>query len=381
MKKHLFILIIISLNYCKVNTETGSGPELLLISALTKLAEVKPTVTTDVYTVSTFAGSGTAATIDGTGTSASFNAPVGLAIDSNSNLFVTEAASCVIRKVTSQAVVTTLAGSGSCGFADGTGTSASFNVPHTIAIDSGNNLIVPDSLNFRIRKITMAGVVTTFAGSGTSTLTDGTGTSASFRWPKGIAIDSFGFFYVSDYEYVIRKISSAGVVTTLAGTDGVTGNADGTGTSAKFNRPFGVVADNAGSLYVADENNNSIRKITINSGVVSTYSGSTASEAGNTDGTLSNARFSSPNGLVFDSSKNLFIVDRVNNKIRKISSDGNVTTIAGTGTAGSTDGDGSIASFNNPKFIVIDKNGNLFLTESFNHKIRKITITKVTVTK
>lgn len=379
MKKYLLVLIIISLSYCKVNTETGSGPELLLISALTKLAEVKPTVTTDVYTVSTFAGTGVAGNTDGVATSASFNRPLGIAVDSSGNVFVSDYVNCRIRKVTTSGTVSTFVGS-SCGYNDANGTSASIQNSTHIAVDSSGNFYLTDTNNYRIRKITASGDVTTFAGSGANTSTDGTGTGASLYQPRGILVDTTGTVYVGENGHVIRKISAAGVVTTLAGTAYTPGSSDGTGASVRFQNPFGIATDNTGNLFVADDGNNTIRKITIGAGTTTTYSGS-SSEAGSTDGSLTVARFYSPNALVFDSSQNLYVVDRGNNKIRKITKDGTVSTIAGTGTAGSTDGDGKTATFNNPRAIAIDSSGNLYIADDLNHKIRKITITKVTVTK
>jgi sugar lactone lactonase YvrE len=166
-----------------------------------------------------------------------------------------------IRKITSAGVVTTLAGSGTGTFADGTGTSASFRNPYGVAVDSSGNVYVADQLNQRIRKITSAGVVTTLAGNGTAAFADGTGTSARFNSPQGVAVDSAGNVYVADYNNQrIRKITSAGVVTTLAGQT-TPGSTDGTGTNARFNGPTGIAVTSGGILYVVDSDNNRIRKI------------------------------------------------------------------------------------------------------------------------
>ena len=224
--------------------------------------------------VTTFAGSGSAGSADGTGTAASFYKPSGVAVDGSGNVYVAEYYNHLIRKITSAGVVTTLAGSGSAGSANGTGTAASFYRPYGVAVDGNGNVYVADYYNHLIRKITSAGVVTTLAGSGSQGSADGTGTAASFYNPSGVAVDGSGNVYVADRSnHLIRKITSADVVTTLAGS-GSQGSANGTGTAASFTLPYGVAVDASGNVYVADSGNNLIRKI-----ATTLASGSTTNDA------------------------------------------------------------------------------------------------------
>ena len=168
-----------------------------------------------------------------------------------------------IRKVTSAGVVTTLAGSGAIGAADGTGTAATFNYPRGISIDASGNLFIADTNNHKIRRVSSAGVVTTLAGSGTAGATNGTGSAATFSTPAATAVDGDDNVYVADTSNsLIRKVTSTGVVTTLAGT-GVIGAANGSSATATFNTPAGITIDASGNVYVADTINNLIRKISI----------------------------------------------------------------------------------------------------------------------
>ena len=222
-----------------------------------------PTVNDGIVT--TLIGGTGVAFADGNGTTARVYHPAGLAVDSSGNLYVADTYNHRIRKITPASDVTTVAGSGTATFADGTGAAASFCFPEGVAVDSSGNLYVADAYNHLIRKITPAGVVTTLAGSSSSGYADGTGVAASFNQPHGVATDSFGNIYIGDYyNHRIRQVSPAGVVTTLAGNVTGIGNgafADGTGAAASFNSPFGVAVDSSGNVYVADYGNNRIRKI------------------------------------------------------------------------------------------------------------------------
>ena len=264
--------------------------------------------------VTTLAGGSTSGSSNGTGAAASFQLPTGAVVDSSGNIFIAEMGNDLIRKITPLGVVTTFAG-GVQGNLDGTGASAKFYAPSALAIDAADNLYVADSYNRNIRKITTAGVVTTLAGSSTSGYADGTGTAASFSFVTGLAVDSNGNVYAADaYNNCIRKITPAGVVSTFAGST-TSGAANGVGSSASFNIPWGVAIDTSGNLIVADGGNNSIRLITP-AGIVTTIAGSTT--AGSADGVGSNASFNSPWGVAVDTSGNVYVSDQGNFTIRKL---------------------------------------------------------------
>jgi len=318
--------------------------------------------------VSTFAGN-SSGYLDGSGTNASFRLPKGVAVDSSGNVYISDYINNRIRKITSGGLVTTLAGNGTAAFADGLGTNASFNEPLGIAVDSSGNVYVGDALNRRIRKITPGGLVSTLAGSGAIGSADGLGTNATFNGPTSLVVDSLGNVYVADTSNNrIRKITPGGLVSTLAGSGSYTFG-DGTGAGASFASPDGVGLDSSGNLYVADQGNNRIRKIAPD-GVVSTLAGS--GSASSSDGNGTNASFDGPRGLVVDSSGNVYI-GQENHIIRKITSLGIVSTLAGS-SQGSSDGIGTNATFNRPIGLGIDSTGNIYITDLGNNRVRKITV-------
>ena len=258
---------------------------------------------TSAGVVTTFAGSGSSGSTDGTGTNANFSGNIwGLATDSSGNVYVADGATNRIRKITPAGVVSTLA-------------STTFQSPRGVAVDSAGNVYVADCVNHVIKKVTSAGVITTFAGNGTAGFSNGTGNNATFSFPQQLAIDASENLYVSEQgNNVVRKITSAGVVTTFAG-NGSPGSANGTGTNASFNNLYGVTVDSSGNVYVGDQSNHLIRKIT-SAGVVTTLAGS--GNAAFADGTGTNASFNRPYGVAVDTFGNLYVADRINNRIRKI---------------------------------------------------------------
>lgn len=302
----------------------------------------------------TYQGNGTVSSLALTGAVTTLNHPSGITKDASGNLFVCDRDNHRIIKITPAGVTSVFAG-GTMGFTNGTGTAAQFNQPYTITIDGAGNFYVGDRINHAVRKITPTGVVTTLAGNGTAGFANGTGSAAMFNEPLGLAIDASGNVYVADYiNSALRKITAAGVVSTLssitnifgitidasgnvycaqyghhvvskysstgvysiiAGQAGSSGTDDGTGTAAKFNFPAGITIDANGNLYVTETFNNRIRKIT-QAGLVSTIAGSTSGFA---DGTGSAAMFNLPIAICGDFvNSSLYIADFDNNKLRKV---------------------------------------------------------------
>ena len=323
--------------------------------------------------VATFVGdAGIAGSADGSGRGAQFDSPNGLAFDQLGNLYVADILNNTIRKVTPAGVVTTLAGTaGIAGSADGIGPAAQFNQPDGMAIDSGGNLYVADYGNDTIRMVTPAGVVTTLAGvAGVAGSANGTGNGALFMGPRAVTLDPAGNLYVSDGSSTIRKIAPGGVVSTLAGTAGVTGSADGLGAAAQFNGPRGLRVDAAGNLWVADRDNDLIRLVTP-AGRVTTVAGVAGAE-GDADGIGTSARLALPYGLVFDPAGNLYFTEEDAETVRLITPGGTVSTLAGLPfTMGSADGAGEAARFSTPLGLAIDSANNLYIADSDYSTIRK----------
>jgi len=309
--------------------------------------------------VTTVAGSGVVGYVDAPDTTASFSYPSGVAIDSAGNVYVADWDNNAIRKISPAGVVSTF---------DGLYTL--FNSPHGVAIDNVGTVYVADYGDNVIRKITAAGAASILAGNGNAAAVNGAGAAASFNSPTGIAVDKFGTVYVADYgNHLIRKITPAGVVSTLAGS-GSPALVNDTGTAASFNNPYGLTADTAGNVYVADRGNNAIRKITAD-GVVTTLAGT--GKAGAANGLAAAATFNNPSGIVKDSYGNFYVADTFNNIIRAISASGVVSTYAGLGRAAFNNGPVATASFFSPTALTIDASGNLYVSDYDNHLVRKIT--------
>jgi len=325
--------------------------------------------------VSTLAG-GKQGFADGQGHNAQFSHPSGIAVDAVGNLYVADHWNNRIRKITPKGEVSTFAGSGKEGFADGQGSAAWFNQPSDIAIDATGNLYVADVVNHSIRKITPKGEVSTLADNGNRDFADGQESAARLYGPSGIAIDAAGNLYVAETAgNLILKVTPEGEVRVLAGGS-ESGLTDGQGYNARFDMPSGITIDRAGNLYVADTFNHRIRKVTLR-GEVSTLAGGGSTDhdgGGFADGKGRNARFGRPSGIAIDAAGNLYVTDTKNHRIRKVTPRGEVSTIAGDGEQGSADGKGSAAQFKAPSGIAVDSAGNLYVADTNNHRIRKIVI-------
>ena len=330
--------------------------------------------------VSTLAGrAGFSGHADGIGTAATFFIPVGVAVDGSGNLFISDAENNTIRKmVIATRQVTTVAGrAGVTGHTDAVGTAASFSLPLGLVVDPSGNIFVADSDNYTVRMITASGVVTTILGTpGVFGHVDGTGPAAQFGEIQGVALDSAGNLYFSDYSFnAISKATKSGVswtATEVAGHSDVSGSSNGTGSSALLYSPALMTIDNAGNLYVVESNNNDVREVALSTFAVTTIAGTRGS--GSVDGATSAARFDGPRSLAFDRAGNLYVVDEFHDTIRQITPGGTVTTIAGTaGVIGGADGVGAAAQFHDPASIVVDASGNLYVGDQDNSTIREIT--------
>lgn len=307
------------------------------------------------YLVSTFAGTGVVGSNNGVRSTATFNYPYGLVVNQQGVIYIAETGSNLIRSIDNLGNVSTLVGDGSTSI---------FNAPRGIAIDNLGNLYVADKENNRIQRITANGTLNTFAGGGVAGFVNGSVNSAQFNKPHAVAVDLQGNVYVADTDnHCIRRISN-GVVSTFAGGSGV-GLVNGSANSAQFNSPAGIAVDAQGNVYVTDAN--CIRKIS--NGVVTTFAGS--SEAGLVDGFANNAKFNNIIGIAVDAQGNVYVTDMNNHCIRKIAN-GVVTTIAGNGVAGYADGIGNLTQFKYPSSIAVDVNGNIYVSDTHNLRIRKL---------
>ena len=346
-----------------------STPTSTAINTIIATATLSPTpLCVSASYVTTLAGiSGVSGADNGPALTSTFNGPEGIAVNSAGNIFVSDNAA--IREITTSGMVSTFAGQvGIPGSTNGVGTAAQFWTPEGIAVDAAGNIYVAEDLPSRIRKISSGALVSNFAG-GAGVFQDGMGTTAGFYNPRGVAVDSSGNIFVADENNNrIRMITPAGLVSTFAGTGNV-GASNGPVTSATFHGPFHVAVDSSGNVYVADVFNDLIRKIST-SGMVSTLAGS--GSAGSADGMGTLASFGQPSGIAVDSNGNVYVADAPNKKIRKISPTGLVTTLAGTGLSGSTDGPGCEATFSLPGDVAVDSSGNVYVADTGNHTIRKI---------
>lgn len=359
MKKYfipLIVLILIAVAGCKKDKQGYNPPE----------PPTEPP-TQKKWIVTTVAGNGTASFVNGPALSATFHFPEDVAVGNDGTIYVSDVLNFCIRKIANGGVSNFAGGSGS-GIVNGIGSSAQFKNPYSVTLDANGNLYTSDENDPRIRKISPAREVSVYAGIETPGFLDGNANEARFNSGNSIVADAQGNVYVSDaFNHRIRKVSAAGQVTTIAGT-GVAGFNNGNAATAQFNFPGGITIDRQGNLYVVDRGNFRIRKITP-TGFVFTVAGS--GTPGNADDTANKAQFGFDlQDIAVDTLGNLFVGD--GNRIRMISQQGAVSTIAGSIERGFVDGDGPSAKFNFLAGMGIDVQGNLYVADLINNRIRKI---------
>jgi len=351
---------------------------LILLQASVPLALFSQEGTGEPYCFSTLAGS-RPGYLDGPAGEALLISPEGIDLDQEGNIYVTEFRNNIVRKISITGEVTTLAGKErELGSADGPGEDARFNRPHGLCVTGDRIVYVCDMMNSTIRKITADGIVSTVAGiPGELGNVDGDSKIATFNKPEDIAINSKGYIYVADtYNYTIREISPAGIVRTFAGAAGEPGSANGAGSKARFNKPIGIAIDRMDNLFVADSDydgkpsgNCLIRKITP-AGKVTTYAG-IQGQPGHRDGKRKKAQFNRPVGIAVVEDGTIYIADSEADLIRKITPDGVVKTIGGGYLEEMfVDGPGALARFADPQAIAVDRDGRIYIADTFNNRIR-----------
>lgn len=361
---------------------TATQPVIATPPVATQPSVIEPTVPAQPSTtetppptgpsVVTFAGRpGVKGYADGPALQAEFDLPNAVAVDHAGNVYVADTGNDAIRKISPEGIVTTLAGLVKNRSAPHKNHAARFWAPFGVAVDALGNVFVADTANNVIRKISPRGKLTTVAGlPGAPGNADGPASTARFRNPWSVAVDASGNVFVADMSNnTIRKISTNGMVYTFAGQAGMSGNSDGFGNGARFNNPFAVAVDSEGNVYVSDSANDVIRKITM-ARVVTTLAGQPGS-AGNTDGNGTDARFWNPQGLAVDSAGNIYVADTGNNVVRKITPMGVVSTLPDP-----VDGSGKPIKLSSPGGVAVDDAGNIYVADTDNHCIRKITVAK-----
>jgi hypothetical protein len=311
-------------------------------------------------------------------TSAQLNYPTGVSIDTSGNIYIAEQTGNRVRKISTSGIITTIAGTGTAGYSgdNGEATAAELNAPTRLTIDDTGNIYIADQSNNRVRKINTFGIITTIAGIGTSGYggDNGQATLAILKQPSGLAFDNMSNLYICDVaNYRIRKISTNGIITSIAG-NGIMGNTGNGGyaTAAEFNEAGDITSDVLGNLYIADEISN-IREVNT-SGIINNIAGTGIFGYSGDNGIATAAELNAPTSIVIDISGNLFISDMFNNRVRKINNGSIITTVVGTGTSG-YNGEGisaTSAELDNPVQITLDKFGNLYIADANNNRIRKV---------
>ena len=324
----------------------------------------------------------------GTGLASQLYAPETVAFDSSGNLYIADKGNHRIRKVTRSGLISTVAGSGQLGSSGDGGLSinAAMNQPNGVAVDGSGNIYLSDTNNHRIRKVNSAGVITTIAGNGINGFSGdgGQGTQAELDTPVGVTLDDAGNLLIADANnHRIRKLNlSTGVITTIAGNGYGFGGDGGQATQAQLNYPTSVALDKNGNLYISDTSNNQVRKVTA-VGIISRFAGTGFRGFSGDGGQATLAQFSAPGGLTVDAAGNLYVTDQGNHRVRKIALDGTMSTVAGNGSTSSTTtdegGTALNATLNAPAGVAVDAAGNLFIADTNNHRVVVVAAYRATV--
>ena len=349
------------------------------MTSLTGFSQITTVITTIAGTgTPAFSGDGAAATL------ANINKPNSVAVDRWGNVYFMDEENKRVREVSNAGVIKTVAGNGTVGYSgdNGPATAAKICFATGVAVDSSGNVYIADYANQRIRKVNASGVITTFAGNGTAGYTgDGVQATATELWsPWGVCFDKQQNLYIADYyNYCIRKVSPAGIISTVAGSHGSSGNTGdgGPATLATLNEPRGVAVDNAGNIYIADGANNRVRKVDAATGIISNFAGSEAGTSGTYSGDGGQATAAIlyyPTAVAVDDSGYVYITDVYNNRVRAVAPDGIIKTVMGTGAGGYNMDNipGTAAEINNPMGVAVDSIGNIYVADYFNSRVRKM---------
>ncbi|MDL1984383.1 MAG: hypothetical protein LWX54_09395 [Deltaproteobacteria bacterium] len=315
----------------------------------------------------------------GPSTDAQLDQPYGVVVDAAGSIFIADSGNHRIRKVDASGIITTVAGTGNWGSSGdgGPATDAQLALPYGVAVDAAGSIFISDLRNNRIRKVDASGIITTVVGTGNwgSGGDGGPATEAQLDWPRGIAVDAVGNIFIADSNNNrIRKVDASGIITTVAGTGTYGSSGDGgPATDAQLYYPYDVAVDAVGSIFIADSHNNRIRKVDV-SGIITTVAGTGNWGSSGDGGPAAEAQFKRPYDVAVDAAGSIFIADFCNHRIRKVDASGIITPMAGTGAYGSS-GDGGPAAeaqFYWPTGVAVDAAGNIFIADHGSHHIRKV---------